>query len=132
MPLLNFKKQFATMVGAGLTVRTTSPPGTVETIIKRQTIRAKRSDGKNPHAGEMLYLYTGLRTKSCRKLGEAVCMSVEEISIYQAGIVRGGEWLTIRDQELLARADGFQNFSEMAAWFERVHGLPFWGLLVKW
>ena len=61
MPLLGFKKQFAPLVEEGQ---------------KRQTIRAKRRDGRNPHAGETLFLYTGLRTKSCRKLGISGCKSV--------------------------------------------------------
>ena len=66
MPALNFKKQFADKVERGE---------------KRQTIRALRADGRNPQPGQTLFLYTGMRTKSCRKLGEAVCSSVEQIDI---------------------------------------------------
>lgn len=52
MPAYNFQKQFAPLVESGQ---------------KRQTIRAI---GKRRHArpGESLQLYTGQRTKACRKL----------------------------------------------------------------
>lgn len=117
MPLLGFKKQFAPLIESGA---------------KRQTIRAKRKDGKNPHIGERLHLYTGLRTKSCRKLGEATCINVQEIAIFAAGIVLSGVWLSTNDQECLARADGFDDFGKMSDFFEKEHGLPFWGLLIEW
>ena len=51
MPALNFKKQFAEKV---------------ETGEKRQTVRAKRK--RAFVVGDKLYLYTGMRTKYCRKL----------------------------------------------------------------
>lgn len=52
MPAYNFRKQFAPLVESGQ---------------KRQTIR---TIGKRRHAraGEPLQLYTGQRTKACRKL----------------------------------------------------------------
>jgi hypothetical protein len=52
MPAYNFQKQFAPLVQSGE---------------KRQTIRTL---GKRSHAqpGNKLQLYTGMRTKQCRKL----------------------------------------------------------------
>lgn len=55
MPMFNFKKQFADSVESGE---------------KRQTIRARRKN--RPQVGQTAYLYTGARTKACRKLGECV------------------------------------------------------------
>lgn len=132
MPLLGFKKQFATMVELGLKVQTTAVPGTAEAIIKRQTIRAKRKDGRNPHVGDTLYLYTGLRTKACRKLGEAVCVIVEEIVISKYGPIVAGNYLSVDDASDLAFEDGFKCYGDMLDFFEKEHGLPFWGLLIKW
>lgn len=76
MALLNFQKQFADLIEAGT---------------KRQTIRAAR---KYPiKVGDKLYLYTGLRTKYCRKLKTkfdkidekgktfVICKSVQDIII---------------------------------------------------
>ncbi len=119
MPLLGFKKQFAPLVENGT---------------KRQTIRAKRRDGKDPRVGETLYLYTGLRTKKCRKLGEEICKSVEEIMIDHHGINVAGKWLSVSERDALAQADGFPSYKEMKEFFEKVHGLEdeFSKLLIKW
>jgi hypothetical protein len=117
MPLLGFQKQFAPMVEAGT---------------KRQTIRVKRKDGRNPKPGDLLYLYTGLRTKACRKIGMRWCLSVEEITVSWCGICVAGQWLTAEECEAMALADGFKTFQKMTEWFEKTHEADFWGLLIKW
>ena len=117
MPLLGFQKQFAPLVESGE---------------KRQTIRAYRKDGRDPKPGQTLYLYTGLRTPLARKLGEARCSSTQPIEIYSDGAVwarDGTDHETIRS---LAKADGFAGTREMLDWFEKTHGLPFEGLLIRW
>ena len=48
---------------------------------KRQTIRRNSPKWKNVKVGDKLTLYTGLRTKQCRKLGEAVVESITPIMI---------------------------------------------------
>lgn len=141
MPALNFMKQFA---------------GAVESGEKRQTIRAFRKDGRDVKAGDKLYLYTGMRTKGCRKLGEAVCVSVSRLQLlsrhaasgnvnllYGAPAKRSGfDRFFIASSKghgnsrgrftRLAKADGFSDIDEMVSWFEKTHGLPFEGLLIKW
>ena len=111
MPALNFMKQFADAVESGE---------------KRQTIRAYRKDGLDPKVGDTLYLYTGMRTKQCRKLGEVKCKSVEPIYLSWEGCD-----FTIH-QERWATNDGFDSFTHMLDWFEKTHGLPFEGLIIKW
>ncbi len=54
MVALNFKARFA---------------DDVETRRKRCSIRAPRKDGRDPKPGDSLQLYTGMRTRECRKLG---------------------------------------------------------------
>ena len=124
MPLIGFKKRFAPMVESGK---------------KRQTIRAKRRDGRNPHPGETLYLYTGLRTKGCRKIGQVFCKSVTEIVVTRRGIILAGEWVTSAEADQIAIADGFGSYSELWDFVEREHHMMsiedtsgFWGLLIKW
>ena len=118
-PALNFQARFAPIVESGE---------------KRQTIRAYRKDGRDPKVGDTLYLYTGQRTKRCRKLGEARCRSVQPIQIRVGNIAlpgkRGGS--TSRQCHAIARADGFSDWSAMTRWFSRTHGLPFKGLLIRW
>jgi hypothetical protein len=117
MPQFNFEKQFAPAVESGK---------------KRQTIRAKREDGRNPHVGDKLYLFVGQRTKGCRRIGEVICKEVHQITIDYTGINVDGEWLLTVAKNELARADGFNDYYEMKDFFRKKHGLPLEGLLYKW
>lgn len=139
MVAYSFKKQFIEpiMVGIGYhpncfgvgADRTTTRP-------KRQTIRAV---GRRRHArpGETIQLYTAMRTKQCRKLGEARCVSVEPIRIFMSG------WINLGDRTIsggdngelgdFARSDGFSGWSEMKKFWLDNHGEePFSGVLIKW
>lgn len=129
MPLLNYKKEFAPLVKSGE---------------KPHTIRAFR---KRPFkTGDRLYHYVGLRTKSCRKLLESNCISADTIFIDIDGTVRiyptdGGSIKILDDLKqisALARADGFRGknvleiFTRFVSFFDKTHGLPFIGQLIKW
>jgi hypothetical protein len=127
MPALNFKKQFAEDVEFGN---------------KRQTVRAPRKDGR-PHckSGDTIKLYTGMRTKDCRLLGEATVLRAEPVRIEATCMYLNGrplpsaiisrDQLEITDNEF-AQADGFGGFTEMANWFDDTHGLPFEGTVIYW
>lgn len=126
MPALNFKAEFAEDVEFG---------------VKRQTVRAPRKDGR-PHCkvGDTLKLYTGMRTKSCRLLGEATVTSIRKVRIEDCEMFVDGQRLPSAiwsrdcgqtDNEF-AEADGFESFMDMADWFEKVHGLPFEGSVICW
>ena len=120
MPAYSFQAQFAPLVESGE---------------KRQTIRAigKR---RHAHPGERLQLYTGMRTKACRKLvtPDPVCTFAGSVYICH-GI--GSPAVTVEDKgevspDAFARADGFADFDAMLEWFEKTHGLPFVGVLIRW
>lgn len=141
MPALNFQKQFAPLVESGE---------------KRQTIRAYRKDGRDPKVGDKLYLFTGLRTKASRRLalnchvrnvivrslqglpmGHVVtCLATSSITLSRAGTIRGKEIVSVSGcpstMEDLARDDGFESVAAMFDFFEKTHGLPFEGLLIRW
>ena len=118
MPLLGFKKEFV---------------GPIESGKKRHTIRAPRKYGRNPKPGQILYLYVGLRTKSCRKLKEVICKSCETISIEENhDIYIGIHSLNEKEKEKLAIDDGFENLNNFYDFFIEMHGLPFYGFLIKW
>ncbi len=125
MPALNFKKQFRPHIKSGR---------------KNHTIRAKRKRPIKP--GDKLYLYTGMRTKACRKIMEAVCVKVEEIQICRNRAPLGtsaleccrifieGVALSNDESEALAYADGFYSFTDMMNfWGGR---LPFTGDIIYW
>jgi hypothetical protein len=118
MVAYSFKAQFAPLV---------------ESRAKRQTIRAlgKR---RPPWPGESLQLYTGMRTKACRKLvsPDPICISAEPVQITAEGIKLGDRWLNQAEQAQMAVADGFENLTSFYDFFRQTHGLPFQGFLIKW
>jgi hypothetical protein len=130
MVALNFKAEFADDVEEGR---------------KRRSIRAPRKDGRDPKKGQALQLYTGMRQPGCRKLGDSIVARVRPVEISHAGICLDGRMLFAGDTPAyqgspdpeaydgdFARADGFDNFSDMADWFAKQHGLPFRGNLIEW
>lgn len=130
MPALNFKAEFA---------------DDVEDKRKQRSIRKRRKDGRDPKAGDWLHLYTGMRQKDCRKLGNAVVTRVRPVEIDHMGVTLDGRKLYCGNAPAFeggvapedydsdfARADGFRDFQEMRQWFEDQHGLPFAGLLIEW
>ena len=121
MPSFNFQKQFAAAVESG---------------DKRQTIRAKRK--VRPEIGQTAYLYTGMRTKSCLKLGQHTIISVVPIMLGSKGVCfwpGSNTENSVSDAWFLdqfAADDGFKNWNQMRDWFKKTHGLPFEGHLIKW
>jgi len=114
MPALNFQRRFAPKVESGE---------------KRQTIRLPR---KRPFAcDDRLYLYTGMRTRSCRKLGESICTGALGIIItaYSVDIEFTG---CPPNLDAFAQADGFDDFCDFRDWFNANHGLPFRGDIIWW
>lgn len=127
MPALNFQARFADDVANGT---------------KRQSVRAHRKDGRSHcRVGDTLKLYTGMRTKSCRLLGEATVTHVAPVKIEATHMkiddYRLPSTLWHRDQAQqtdneFAEADGFSCFMDMAEWFHATHGLPFEGVVISW
>lgn len=112
MVAINFKPQFADDVESGK---------------KRQTIR-ERARCK---LGDSLQLYTGMNTKACRKLKDAICASVTPIEIDHCNIYLNGH--AIENQDKIVQEDGFPEYTDMAIFFEKQYGcLPFKGVLIKW
>lgn len=117
MPALNFMKKWAPDVEAG---------------IKRCTIRKKRKDDQDPKPGQTLFLYTGMRTKCCRKLREDICLESVPILIDQSGTRLNGLSLHPVDEYKLAKADGFKSVREYLDFFLKGAGTQFEGFLIKW
>ena len=118
MPALNFKKQFAPKVESGE---------------KRQTIRAIR---KTPFKeGDILYLYTGMRTRSCRKLGEAKALEVQSIAIIQSIENVLIDEIALDKEEIieLAKSDGFDSSYDFFGFFAETYKEEiFEGQIIKW
>ena len=118
MPAYNFQKQFVPLIESGE---------------KRQTIRALRKDGRKPSVGETLYLYTGMRTKACRKLKEVTCKKAEQIVVEEnSPIIVGIDFLDAVQEIDMAKADGFNLLADFMDFFRKTHGLPFHGVVISW
>jgi len=118
MPVLNFNAQNAPLVESGA---------------KRQTIRRV---WKRPiKAGDDLYLKTGMRTKTCRHLGFAVCARVTPVLLLHGSVQVDGTGMPLAAANALAVADGFGGLDPLWAmldFFKTLYGLPFEGVLIQW
>lgn len=82
---------------------------------KTHTIRAERS---NPdESGDVLHLFTAMRTVNCQLLMRAACVKVEPILIYERGsgtfgVVIAGHKLSLDEKDTLAWRDGFRNYDQ--------------------
>lgn len=102
---------------------------------KKQTIRANRK--RHARAGEELQLYYAQRTKHCRLIARATCISVNPIHIdfhlqqiqQPHALIHGAAVM-----DAFAENDGFQDWADMRAFWREEHGdLPhFEGVLIKW
>lgn len=110
---------------------------------KRQTVRLKA----RCKPGDTLQLYTGMRTKACRKLGEAVCEAVFPVAIVPDGVLMfpaaaelaagglygaTGKIPGAAARERFARADGFTCWAACAAFFREKYGYQFVGQVIVW
>lgn len=113
----------------------------VRTGKKRQTIRP--TPKRMPKVGDMVSLRCWADKPYRSKhviLGDGRIRNVYPIRIYadheeepiQWEMWIGDRFLTIREADSVARADGFPGVCEMLEWFEREHGLPFEGILIRW
>ncbi|HVZ97981.1 MAG TPA: ASCH domain-containing protein [Chitinophagaceae bacterium] len=115
MPAYSFKERFVPLIKSGE---------------KKQTIRSKRK--RSTRRGEVLYLYFGLRTKWCTKIGEAICTDVKHIIIQPTGVFIEDHLLEDIELEALAKADGFPDWEIMQRWWRQTHPLPFVGDIIYW
>jgi hypothetical protein len=131
MAAYNFKERFVPMILDGS---------------KTQTIRANRK-GRQGHAkrGDRVYLYYGMRTKWCRKLGEGICEFAQPIRITEDEIYSGQHPLHLFKglKDRFAWLDGFRPegttlenpigaFELMLKFWRQTHSLPFEGTIIYW
>ena len=126
MPAYNFQARFAASVSDGT---------------KPHTIRERAAK-----VGSTAYLFTGMRTKACKRLGQGTITACTPIEV---GNHNGspkcklkGRFITSKAFETLALADGFASTREMLNWFTSTYGHPsnqnvewqpyFTGHLIEW
>ena len=117
MPAYNFKKEFVPRILDG------SKPHTIRGRRKRPT-----------RVGDVLYLFTGLRTKQCRMFAISECVKVERIAIYPDSQMIGVNyaWLNYIQISELAVRDGFANARDFFKFFEDHYDLPMSDFEIIW
>lgn len=136
MVAYSFKQRFVQPIEHGLRI-SLDEDAALRCPPKRQTIRA---NGKKRHArpGEDVQLYTAMRTKQCRKLGEAKCTETAPIIIWldekTMAIELSKQLMGRTEMERFARSDGFADAADMADFWRKEHpGVEkFEGVLIKW
>lgn len=93
---------------------------------KPHTLRRRRKNATEP--GDLVRMYTGLRTKKACRFGESPCVKVEPIIIYpfmediwiadKNGVYA---WLLFDEVERLAKNDGFSSTEDFFAFFQRTY-----------
>lgn len=106
---------------------------------KTQTIRARRK--RHARIGEPVQLFTGMRTRHCRKLRvpDPVCVAVRALTIWPSDGPQGTmihfdmapEPEPLTDE--FAQADGFDDAADFTDFWLEHHGAKrFDGVLIKW
>lgn len=116
MVAFNFSPQFADAVAAGK---------------KLQTIRST----KRAKPGDRLQLYTGQRTRACRKLvdPDPICVLVDYVGIRPDYLTLGDTRKHLGDADDFARRDGFKDYDDMVTWFMARYGRPYFtGFVHAW
>lgn len=120
MVAFNFKERFVPLILDGT---------------KTSTIRRSL---RNAHNGDCLQLYTGQRTKKCRKIGDAVLSRVETLKVSEHGLYIKPQLfgkfrrMSQAASDKTAKEDGFSSYDDMWQWFKETHGCGFIGYRYIW
>lgn len=114
MVAINFQEQFAELVSQQK---------------KQQTIRKRYIE-----VGQSLQLFTGQRTKQCKKISEKdpVCISCQPITIARSFIKISEIGISFGARRKLALADGFLSADRFLDFFCPSKSDVFEGYLIKW
>lgn len=130
MPAYNFQPRFAPLILSGC---------------KCSTIRRREAT-----VGGTAHLFTGMRTKSCKRLGQSEILHCASILLAydrhnDAPLIRlGASYLSPVEIDILATQDGFESTRKMLAWFKQTYDtaeptytklgdkIVFEGFLITW
>lgn len=135
MVAYSFKRRFVEPIRIGLGL----PPLVLPPARpKRQTIRAERRHGRHARPGEVVQLYTAMRTKACEHIGDGICTDVQPIRITfgESKIVIARNRVIEADIKLheFAVADGFDDWNAMRGFWKENHRdcSVFSGVIIYW
>ena len=96
----------------------------IERGIKTSTIRSR----PRCQPGDVMQLYTGLRTKRSRLIKTVICESIYTFAILENDLVQCRH----PDAGYLWRQEGFDSPKEMIGFFKDLYGFPYHGFLHQW
>ena len=127
MSAYNFQKQFIQAIRSGK---------------KRSTIRKRRKNGYLPRVGDVISLYTGMRTKQCELIKRVPVNNVRSINInIDTGssndikfveVIVGPDRLSSAEVYRLAVSDGFKDVEEFCKFFRDKYGTSVSAHLIEW
>ena len=93
-------------------------PQFVDDIAKRRKRQTLRTTAR-ARVGDTLQLYTGQRTKDCRKIvdEDPVCIRTATIELNEDALYFDGHRQASESAESYARFDGFESYAAMREWF---------------
>lgn len=114
----------------------------VQPILEGTKVQTIRANGKRRHArpGERLQLFTGMRTKHCKKIiDDPVCSAVFDIRIVvgrsaiKAITLDAMPSMPMGLFDAFAKRDGFADVAAMHDFWRKTHGVGvFRGKLIRW
>jgi hypothetical protein len=122
MVAYSFKARFAAPIQSG---------------VKRQTLRNDRK--RHALEGETLQLYTGMRTRSCKLIGLAICLAISRVRLDFVHrrvefLETGTAYTELENTDQFAVSDGFADWRDMENFWAAEHpDLRQWeGVLIRW
>lgn len=111
-----------------------------EPVINGNKPHTVRANGKRRHAvaGELLQLYTGMRSPKCVLLREVHCIGSWLVHLPVSATYGpliwsiGGHSMDTETMDTFARNDGFASVLHMSDWLVVTHGEDFTGTLIAW
>lgn len=109
-------------------------------VLDGSKLHTVRANGKRRHAkaGDLLQLYTGMRTKNCRLLKEVECVGAWPVHLPCSAKYGPMIW-SINGRPMdtdtmfdFAVGDGFADVFDMTEWVLKTHGQDFHGTLIAW
>ncbi len=109
MPSFDFKPRFVPQIKANIKLSTI-----------RSTERCK--------VGDIMHLYTGLRTKDCKLIARRPCVLVTPFHITEHQLISCSH----PDAGYIWRQEGFDSPKDMLDFFGDLYGFPYSGFLHQW
>lgn len=100
---------------------------------KRQTIR--KAPARMPKAGDLFIGFEWEGRPYGKGVKQKILIKSPIIEVLPIIInIHGGVKLNglFPDLSPFAKADGFEDWHDMRDWFNKTHGLPFEGILIRW